>query len=730
MKLETRSSKLEITIPEAKRSGARNLKLFLPVAILLAAAFLRLWQLGDVPPGLTHDEAGHGQDAIAILHGARPIYQTVGYGREPLYDYVTAAVMALLGRSDYLALRLSSAALGLLTVALSYAWVRRAFGGWEALISCAWLAGSFWAVSISRQGLRSSLLPPLLAGAVYAWWRGAFDLDHRRPVTWLYFAASGVLAGAALWTYMAARIAWILFLAMPVFLLLTDRARFKQRWGGMLVALGVMALLAGPMFAWLHQHPEAEQRFAQLGGPLDQLAAGDVRPLVANGLEALGMFSLRADDLWMYNLPARPWLGLVDGALFYLGLGLAAWRWRRPPYALALLWLGLGLLPSLVTGVSASATRAVAILPVLYLFPAIVVSSFRSQLSHLTSHVSRLWPALILLASLSIVFETGRTYHDYFNTWANARDVRVAYHTTLFETARELDRLPVPSGETVVLSSIYPGQYHDPHAFGLLLARRDLALRWMDGRGALLFPSQPSTLVIPALAPLDPALQAAIAPPYVQQISSRRLRSDDLNPGFDVYAWDSPQALEALLGQATPTPFLNGAPLRNSVPAAWSASATFPPDDPQSVYQPLDLPADLGHTIALAGYSMSSQEIAPGSELVLVTYWRILARPAPGLDSVLFTHMLSPGGGPPIVAQQDRLDAPTWDWQGGEVVAQVHRLAISIDTPPGLYPLEVGAYTRRGPSPLDPDPPATRLVLYVDGQAAGDRVLLLPLRVR
>jgi hypothetical protein len=46
--------------------------------ILIVAAALWLWQLDSVPPGFTHDEAGHGHDAIAILHGARPIYETVG----------------------------------------------------------------------------------------------------------------------------------------------------------------------------------------------------------------------------------------------------------------------------------------------------------------------------------------------------------------------------------------------------------------------------------------------------------------------------------------------------------------------------------------------------------------------------------------------------------------------------------------------------------------------------
>ena len=53
------------------------------VLILLAAASLRLVGLSQIPPGLTHDEADHGLDAWGVVNGDRPIYFTVGYGREP-----------------------------------------------------------------------------------------------------------------------------------------------------------------------------------------------------------------------------------------------------------------------------------------------------------------------------------------------------------------------------------------------------------------------------------------------------------------------------------------------------------------------------------------------------------------------------------------------------------------------------------------------------------------------
>jgi len=508
----------------------------------------------------------------------------------------------------------------------------------------------------------------------------------------------------------------------------------------------VAGVSAAPMFLWLQQHSGAEQRFSQLGQPLQLLAAGDVRQVWTNSLEALGMFTVRGDDLWVYNLPGRPWLGAVEGVLFYAGVALALWRWRRPQYTLALMWLVVGMLPSMITGVSASVTRAVAILPVLYLFPALaiaeahlVILSVAKNLGWLATRNSQFairnsllficHCSFVILSVFLILLAGVRTYHDYFDVWGNARDVRVSYHTTLFEIGRDLDRQVIPQDTEVVISSIYPGRYHDPYALDLIMSRRDLSLRWVDGRGALVFPNNPtgpSRLIIKALAPLDPALEQAVASPHARLIESRLLRPDDLNPGFDIYEWDSAAALEALLPQAA------------RCPAAWSSSATFPADDPQSIYRTLDLPADLGHVIALVGYDLSSQAVAPGDEIILVTYWRVLSLPSlkngegKGLDTVLFTHLLTPGGDPPVIAQLDRLDAPAWNWRPGDVFAQVHRLTVGDGVPPGLYPLEVGAYTRSTPSPVDPDPPTTRLALYImeKDQAVSNRILLPPLQVK
>ncbi len=150
--------------------------------ILLAAAALRLFALGDVPPGMTHDEADHGLTALSILDGARALYFPIGYGREPLYDYATAAVMRATGPT-LLAARLVSVYFGLLLIAATYAWARRAFGAPVALLTAAGLAGGFWPLMTARQALRSSILPAIFTLAVLFFWVGTRrSREERRDV--------------------------------------------------------------------------------------------------------------------------------------------------------------------------------------------------------------------------------------------------------------------------------------------------------------------------------------------------------------------------------------------------------------------------------------------------------------------------------------------------------------------------------------------------------------------
>jgi uncharacterized membrane protein len=162
---------------------------------LLSAALLRLSALTSVPPGITHDEANHGLSAWEVVQGVWPLYFSVGYGREPLYDYATAVFMLFLGPTT-LAGRLTSVFFSLILMAATYAWVRRAFNERIALLTMAGQLISFWALMVSRHGLRTITLPALFTLAVLFWWH-ITDRPRSLPrPTWLKYAlVAGIFLG-------------------------------------------------------------------------------------------------------------------------------------------------------------------------------------------------------------------------------------------------------------------------------------------------------------------------------------------------------------------------------------------------------------------------------------------------------------------------------------------------------------------------------------------------------
>ena len=73
-----------------------------------------------------------------------------------------------------------------------------------------------------------------------------------------------------------------------------------------------------------------------------------------------------------------------------------------------------------------------------------------------------------------------------------------------------------------------------------------------------------------------------------------------------------------------------------------------------------------------------------------------------------------------VVGQEDRLDAPAWNWRAGEAFAQLHRFTVKPDTPPGDYQLMVGMYRRDT---------LKRLAVYDSDKVADDHVILGSVRV-
>ena len=103
------------------------------------------------------------------------------------------------------------------------------------------------------------------------------------------------------------------------------------------------------------------------------------------------------------------------------------------------------------------------------------------------------------------------------------------------------------------------------------------------------------------------------------------------------------------------------------------------------------LDADFGHQIRLLGFD-AVDGLSPGLEFDVRLYWEAL-RP-PDDDYVVFVHLVDAEG--QVAASHDGqpLDGryTTGTWIPGEVVPDVHRLALDAGVPAGVYRLQVGLY--------------------------------------
>lgn len=97
------------------------------IAILTLAAVLRLWNLSNVAPHLTQDEASLGYNAYSILKTGKDeygqlfpvIFKSFGDYKPGLYIYLTVPSVAIFGLNEF-AVRLPSALAGIISVYLVF----------------------------------------------------------------------------------------------------------------------------------------------------------------------------------------------------------------------------------------------------------------------------------------------------------------------------------------------------------------------------------------------------------------------------------------------------------------------------------------------------------------------------------------------------------------------------------------------------------------------------------
>lgn len=640
------------------------------IAIVLIAIIFRFAQFNQVPPGLHYDEAMDAKLAQEIRAGATSLYFEEGWGREPLYHYLVAFTLNFTP-DPTTALRLTSAVLGLIQLLAAYALFRSMFGVPTALMGAAWIAVLFWTVSTSRAGLRNITLTTLATLTAWAFWRAVSRQPARsgRPAT--AFVLPGLLLGLTIYTYQPSRVVPLIYLVFVGFLTLRQRDFLKQNWRALSVFFGLAVIVALPLIVFLLVHPQAETARAFQTEPIRALLGGNFQPALETMLATLKMFTFdgAGDPQILYNLSGRPIFIGLGSILFYLGLIVCAWRWKRPAYAFMLIWLVVTLLPNMVTAPAPFFYRAIAAQTPVAVMPAIATVAIGAGVQRMGgAKRSRLANATVFMIAIFALGQTAiTTWHDYFDVWGNDQEVRFQYSADYAEIAAALKASP---DTTPVAVSGYFVEDADPIIFTQALNRSDIPLRWFDAREALIAAadSPVERLALPAYTPLDGELKSWFLN-QVEPIASSK--------NFKIYPFDA-------------------AGFRAQIDR-WTCTAC---------------PARFNDQIELVGIQYPDQFADTDQILSILTAWQVLSESQPG-STAIFVHLLDDHDH--IVAQDDRLGVPRHTWQPGDAFVQVHRLNVE-KVSPGKYRLALGLYNRADQ--------VRWAATDRSGQPSGDRVIV------
>lgn len=629
-----------LTAPVSPRTG----EMTIIIIILLVATLFRTHLFEAAPPGLQHDEIFKANFAFDILDGGWPVFFDANGGEEAFFPYLAALSVSLFGR-NFFALRLVSLVCSILSLVFSYRLIRELFGRRVGLLTVVGLALSFWHVFDSRVALRPiSLLFTAVAGFYFFW------LGLKRGKT-ICFALTGLFLGGSFYTYTSG---FLVPLTAVVFILLYqlpfDRALLLKRWPGILLAFLIALIVFLPMGHHIYTHPEASTaRTRDLSDHVNLLLAGDPGPILTDVRNVVGMFGLRGDPEWRYNLAGRPVFDVLTFLLFCSGLVVCLARIRRPEYAFLLIWFCINVLPSALTRNSPSTLRAIGALTPIYALPSLTMDLSWDWAARRFGAVGR--RALVAAVVLLLSFNAFSTYHDYFTVWAKNDEVRSIYRADLTAVARYLDE---SVGDEVVCVSASFAADLDQQVLNFML-RRPRLIKWFDGRQSLVFPEPSSSedvlYVFPATCPLREEMTARFFADLAVDISVLDPQGD---PAFVAYR------------------------LRPEEVAALRAL--------QPEYQ---LSVSLQDRVELVGYELPAT-VEAGRDLRLPLYWRVSQPTRPDLLYAFFAHLVDTRGY--IWAQADTIGYPVSSWIQGDLVIQWFDLSLPPDAPPLEYQVKMGLY--------------------------------------
>ncbi len=402
------------SMPEDPQAWRRSETVFF-LAILVLAAFLRLYRIDSLPAGMHTDQGFTALLALRIEHeGWRPFFELYDYEIPiPLAFYELAAWFRLAGDSLF-SFHLFFVLQSLLALAFFYGVIRSLSGPRIALFSLFILAVTRWNWIETRTGYPSGEVAFFLFGALFFWLYG-FRIRRVWP-----FAIAGAFSGLGLYFYQSLKLLPFLFFIYSVWELVNHQEA-RKRLKPILAYFATVLLFAIPYILYIQQEGGLGYREESIFIFHSIMAQKSLKPFIDVALSYAALFNRLGDPIARHNIPGHRMLDDISGVLFILGLALA-WRSRKIPGSFYIsTGFGVMLLTGLLADQLANSNRLVILTAFIAYFAALALASLADQVQaafRFSIRATQVMVCLLLAALLA------QNFYTYFFEQANNEECR------------------------------------------------------------------------------------------------------------------------------------------------------------------------------------------------------------------------------------------------------------------------------------------------------------------
>jgi len=390
-------------------------------AIVAVAAVARLLWIDEIPRYVFGDEPRVGLTLLREFREAIPNFFKMSWNTWPLVGIALQGLFVPALGLNSTVLRLSSALVGTLAVAMTYLLARQLYSRQVAILAAVLLAIGRTAVDFSRMGICHPQVMLFETFAFYWWWR-AINTGLAGSYLW-----AGIGLGLCLYTYNAGQSVPVLWLGWVGLATVFGSRGAWPHWRGVLITVAGFLLAAFPwifyvtdQFAFgdhwrLYTHMARNRQVATLiAEAWAQSGLGGALDVVGRqaGLTWLG-FGVIPGGAYQMGYRGGGMLDHVTAPLFILGLG-ASLPWLRGrggfvPYW----WLVLVVLGGVLTNDPPAVVRLVGILPALALLAALPLAALLRALRPFR-RVALVGYAVVGLLLAGAIWDNWRTYFVAF----------------------------------------------------------------------------------------------------------------------------------------------------------------------------------------------------------------------------------------------------------------------------------------------------------------------------